>query len=48
MEWQVMAVEPTKDFKLILTFKSGEKKFLIFFPCWNMKLINLSGISDSL
>ena len=32
MEWQVMAVEPTKDFKLILTFKSGEKKVFDFLP----------------
>lgn len=32
MNWQVMAVEPTKDYKLILTFRDGQKKLFDFSP----------------
>ena len=38
MDWQVKAVEPTKDFKLILTFKSGEKRIFDFLPMFNHKI----------
>ena len=32
MKWQVTAVEPTKDFKLILTFKEGDRRIFDFSP----------------
>lgn len=32
MEWQVLTVEPTKDYKLILTFKGGDVRIFDFRP----------------
>ncbi|MBR5964922.1 MAG: DUF2442 domain-containing protein [Treponema sp.] len=32
MDWQVLAVEPTSDYKLYLTFKGGVKKVFDFSP----------------
>lgn len=32
MVWQVTAVEPTKDYKLILTFKDGDVRIFDFLP----------------
>ncbi|MCR4823003.1 MAG: DUF2442 domain-containing protein [Treponema sp.] len=32
MEWQVINVEPTNDYNLILTFKEGDKRIFDFSP----------------
>ena len=32
MKWQIINVEPTKDYKLILTFYDGTKKIFDFLP----------------
>lgn len=48
MDWQVMAVEPTKNYKLILTFKSGEKRIFDFLPMLDHKINNPLKMSGSL
>lgn len=38
MEWQVLDVEPTTDYKLFLTFRSGERKVFDFSPMLGKKI----------
>ena len=38
MKWQIVEVKPTRDYKLILTFKDGDKRIFNFSPMLEYKI----------
>ena len=41
MKWAVMNVEPTTDYKLLLTFEGGKKRIFDFTPLLEDKINDL-------
>lgn len=39
MKWAVISVEPTRDYKLFLTFEGGKKRVFDFTPLLEDKII---------
>ena len=42
MKWAVISVEPTKDYKLFLTFEGGKKRVFDFIPLLEDKINELN------